>query len=100
MNKTDKGTKSVTMRTCDKIIEPQTQLNNREHYKPLKNPTTAETSQRVTELVTRPHQNNYIDDMTKKWFSQTRNPPRIPTFYTLTKIHKRNLVGRPINSGC
>ena len=27
-------------------------------------------------------------------------PPRIPIFYTLTKIHKPNPVGRPIISGC
>ena len=46
------------------------------------------------------HKNNFIDDMTRKWFSQTRNPPRIPIFYTLTKIHKPNPVGRPIISGC
>ena len=59
-----------------------------------------ETLQRVNELVSRLHQNNYIDDMTKKWFSQTRNPPRIPIFYNLTKIHKPNPVGRPIISGC
>ena len=44
--------------------------------------------------------NNYIDDMTKKWLSQTPNPPRIPEFYTVTKIHKPTLVGRPIISGC
>ena len=59
-----------------------------------------ETSQRVQELVAQLHQNNFIDDMTKKWFSQTRDPPRIPIFYTLTKIHKPNPVGRPIISGC
>ena len=57
-------------------------------------------NRRVNELVTRLHQNNYIDDMTKKWFSQTRNPPRIHIYYTLTKIHKPNPVGRPIISGC
>jgi len=38
--------------------------------------------------------------MTKKWLSQTTNPPRIPVFYTLTKIHKPIMVGRPIISGC
>ena len=27
------------------------------------------------------------------------NPPRIPVFYTLTKIHKPNPVGRPIVAG-
>ena len=59
-----------------------------------------ETSQRVQELVAQLHQNNFIDDMTKKWFSQTRDAPRIPIFYTLTKIHKPNPVGRPIISGC
>ena len=30
----------------------------------------------------------------------TQNPPRIPVFYTLTKIHKPTLVGSPIISGC
>ena len=38
--------------------------------------------------------------MTKKWLSQTPNPPRIPEFYTLTKIHKPTITGRPIISGC
>ena len=38
--------------------------------------------------------------MTGKWLSQTANPPRIPEFYTLTKLHKPTLVGRPIISGC
>ena len=38
--------------------------------------------------------------MTKKWLLQTPNPPRIPVFYTLTKIHKPKPVGRPIISGC
>ena len=43
---------------------------------------------------------SHIDEMTAKWLSQTPNPPRIPEFYTLTKIHKPTLVGRPIISGC
>ena len=42
----------------------------------------------------------HTDKMTAKWLSQTPNPPRIPEFYTLTKIHKPTLVGRPIISGC
>ena len=37
--------------------------------------------------------------MTVKWLSQTPNPPRVPVFYTLTKIHKPTPVGRPIISG-
>ena len=38
--------------------------------------------------------------MTVKWFNLTPNPPRIPVFYALTKIHKPTLVGRPIISEC
>ena len=38
--------------------------------------------------------------MTNKWLSLTPNPPRVPVFYTLTKIYKPTLVGRPVISGC
>ena len=38
--------------------------------------------------------------MTAKWLSLTPDPPRIPVFYTLTKIHKPTPVGRPIISWC
>ena len=71
------------------LQEAQTHLNNREHYKPLENAMAVETLQRVNELVTRLHRNNYIDDMTKKWFSQTRNPPRILIFYPQTKSGRK-----------
>ena len=52
----------------------------------------------MSRLISKLHRGNYIDDMTRK--SQTPNPPRISEFYTLTKIHKPTLVGRPIISGC
>lgn len=35
------------MDKCDKIHEAQTQLNNREHYRPLEKPMTEETLQRA-----------------------------------------------------
>jgi len=38
--------------------------------------------------------------MTEKWLSLTPNPPRTPDSYTLTKIHKPTLIGRPIIQGC
>ena len=60
----------------------------------------SQTLQRVNEVITQLHKGNHIDDMTKKWLTQTPNPPRIPIFYTLTKIHKPKSVGRPIISGC
>jgi len=40
-----------------------------------------------------------IDAMTHKWSNQGQNSPRIPEFYTLTKIYKPVPVGRPIVSG-
>ena len=57
-----------------------------------------ETSVRVEQLITELYREQYIDEMTKKWLCQTQNPPGIPVFYTLTKIHKPTPVGRPIIS--
>ena len=37
--------------------------------------------------------------MTHKWLTIGLKQPRIPEFYTLTKIHKKTPVGRPIVSG-
>ena len=59
-----------------------------------------ETLRKVDELIAKLHNGKHIDDMTKRWLSQTPNPPRISIFYTLTKIHKPLPVGRPIISGC
>ena len=71
-------------------------LDNREHYNPLRQPMVKDTQQRVNQIITQLHQGNHTDDMTAKWLSQTPSPPRIPIFYTLTKIHKPNLI----ISGC
>ena len=57
------------------------------------------TTRKVTQLIKSLLQEGHIDVMTAKWLSLTPNPPRIPSFYTLTKIHKPTPVGRPIISG-
>ena len=59
-----------------------------------------ETNLRVQQLISGLYLGNHIDEMTKTWLCQTPQPPRIPIFYTLTKIHKPTPVGRPIISGC
>ena len=100
LKKADKGTTTVIMNKTDKIKEAQVLLDNREHYNPLRQPMVKDTQQRVNQIITQLHQGNHIDDMTAKWLSQTPSPPRIPIFYTLTKIHKPKPVGRPIISGC
>ena len=97
--KADKGITPVVMNKNDKIQEGQVQINDLNNYKPLDKPIVKETHMKVSHLISELSRNNYIDDMTKKWLSQTPNPPRIPEFYTLTKIHKPTLVGRPIISG-
>ena len=88
------------MNTQDKIKEGQTLLDNKDNYRPLASPMVTETNHKVKQLITDLHNGDHIDDMTKKWLCQTPNPPRIPEFYTLTKIHKPSPVGRPIVSGC
>ena len=88
------------MNKTDNIQEGQVQLDDRKNYMPLETPMVQETSRRVEEIINGLHQGNHIDAMTKKWLSQTPSPPRIPLFYTLTKIHKPVLTGRPIISGC
>ena len=63
-------------------------------------PMVVETSKRVKKLIDKLYKEKHIDEMTRRWLSLTPNPPRIPQFYTLTKIHKPTPVGRPIISGC
>ena len=83
----------------DKIRKGQVLLDERENYKSLALPMVTKTSLRVKTLIKALYHGNYIDEMKEKWLSLTPNPPRIPVFYTLTKIHKPNPVGRPIISG-
>ena len=100
LKKADKGTTTVFMIETDKIDEALVQLKNREHYQPLRIPMVKDAQKRVNKLISLLHRGKHIDDMTKKWLLQTPKLPRIPTFYTLTKIHKPKPVGRPITSGC
>ena len=73
----NKGTTTVIVNKCDKIQEGQTHLNNREHYRSLEKPMAKEAVQQVNKLITQLHKNKILDDMMKKWLSQTCNPPRI-----------------------
>ena len=90
------------MNKTDKIHEAEVQLQNREHYnyQPLEAPMVKTTQQKVYNTTDELHRGKHVDDMTRKWLSQSSSPPRIPIFYTLTKIHKPKPVGRPVISGC
>ena len=86
--KADKGSTLVVMDKNDKTQEGQVQINDLENYRPLDKHIAKETHMKVSRLISKLHRGAYIDDMTRKWLSQTPNPPWIPEFYTLTKIHK------------
>ena len=100
LKKADKGSTTVIMNKTDKIKEGENLLNDEQSYKRLTKPMVKGSHNKVLHLIADLHRENHIDDMTKKWLSQTPNPPRISEFYTLTKIHKPTITARPIISGC
>ena len=99
LKKADKGTTTVVMNKSNKIQEAEVQLKNRERYKPLEAPMVNTTQTKVNQITDKLHWGKHINDMTKKWLTQTSSPPRIPVFYTLAKKQKPVPVGRPIISG-
>ena len=99
LKKADKGTTTVIMDTTQKIEEGLEQVSNEKFYKPLEEPIVSQTAAKVKTIVNTMFANGHIDKMTYKWLNSGQNPPRIPEFYTLTKIHKPTPVGRPIVSG-
>ena len=58
-----------------------------------------DTARKVKELVNKLYRSGHIDLMTHKWLTISLKQPRIPEFYTLTKIHKKTPVSRSIVSG-
>ena len=88
------------MRKESKMDEGLALLNEKNNYQPLAQSMVETTTRKVKQLIKSLPQEGHIDDMTAKWLSLMPYPPRIPIFYTLTKIHKPTPVGRPIISGC
>jgi len=68
--------------TC--LIYPVTELSPK--YPDI---NRTEPSERASYL------DGHIDKMTYKLLNSCQNPPKIPEFYMLTKIHKSTPVGRP-----
>ena len=99
LKKADKGATTVILGTAQKIDEGLQQLSNDNFYKPLSSPIVQDTARKVKEMVNKLHRSGPIDLMTHKCLTIGLKQPRIPEFYTLTKIHKKTPVGRPIVSG-
>ena len=70
-------------------------------YKPraLGIPIMLDTALKVNRIVNKLFSSGNIDTMTHKWLTIGLTQPRIPEFYTPTKIDKKPPVGRPIVSG-
>ena len=100
LKKSDKGSTTVLMSRQDKLNEGQVLLDDLNNYRPLDKPMVETTANKAQNLIKSLFSEGHIDKMTAKWLSLMPDPPRIPVFYTLTKIHKPTLVGRPIISGC
>ena len=73
---------TVVVNIEDKIKEGQTQLDNREYYRPLVNPMVEEANLRVQQLISELYLGTYLDEMTKTRLCQTPDLPCIPTFHT------------------
>ena len=87
------------MDTAQKIEEGLKQLSDDNFYKPLASPIVLETAKKVSDILNKLFRSGNIDTMTHKWLKIGLEKPRIPEFYTLTKIHKKIPVDRPIVSG-
>ena len=99
LKKSDKGSTTVLMSRQDKLNEGQVLLDDLSNF-PLDKPMVETTAKKVQQLNKLLLSEGHVDKMTAKWLSLMPDPPRIPVFYTLTKIHKPTLAGRPIISGC
>ena len=94
LKKAGKGTTSVMMSKQSKINEGLALLKEKNNFQSLTQPMVETTTRKATQLIKSLLQEGHIDHIAAKWLSSTPNPPRIPIFYTLTKIHKPTPVGR------
>ena len=93
----DKGGSIVIMNTTDYISEANRQLNDHNHYEKLQEDPTQKFNNHINYLIHQAWRLNIIEESTYINL-QTKNP-RIPTFYLLPKIHKKDNPGRPIVNG-
>ena len=95
----DKGGAIVIWPKNDYLAEAYKQLNNTNHYKKITDDPTQPLLQQIRTLVKQLHNDKIIDDTTFK-FLWPQTTVRMPTLYLLPKIHKPDIPGRPIISGC
>ena len=101
LKKSDKGKHHRIDEQTGQTNEGQILLDDLNNYRPLDKPMVETTTKKAQPLIkTLLLSEGHVDKTTAKWLSLTPYPPRIPVFYTLSKIHKPTPVGRPIISEC
>ena len=100
LKKSDKGKHHRIDEQTGQTNEGQVLLDGLNNYRPLDKPVVETTTKKAQPLIKTLLSEGHVDKTTAKWLSLTPCPPRIPVFYTLSKIHKPTPVGRPIISGC
>ena len=87
----DKGGAIVIWPKVDYLTEAYKQLNNTNHYQRITNDPTQHIQQQIRRLVKQLHDDKFLCPQATT---------KTPTLYLLPKIHKPNIPGRPIISGC
>ena len=81
------------------LAEAYRQLNNNNHHKKLTYDPTDEILTQPKTLAFNLHKSRIIDSLAHK-FLTSDTQARTPQLYLLPKIHKPDIPGRPIISGC
>ena len=95
----DKGGAIVIWPKDSYLAEAYRQLNNPDHYQKLPHDPTPEILAEAKKLSYNLHKSNIIDNTTLKFLTSDTHA-QTPQLYLLPKIHKQNIPGRPIISGC
>ena len=95
----DKGGAIVIWPKDSYLKEAYRQLNDSNHYQKIQKDPTPDILEDTKKLAYNLHKSKIIDNMTHK-FLTTDTTARTPHLYLLPKIHKQNVPGRPIISGC
>ena len=96
IQKADKGSAVVVMNTTDYLREGYRQLSYPKFYTKIENDPTKQVSEKITEVLTKMKQRNFISDKNFEFLNPTGT--REGKFYLLPKIHKKGIPGRPICS--
>ena len=97
--KADKGGKLTILTADSYLAEAYRQLSDAKYYRETSYDHTAETASEIETFLTHLYNEKLITSDTFD-FLEPSNEVRTPVFYTLPKLHKEGIPGRPIISGC